>query len=570
MLSNKLKDYFKNNVKLSLKSSDKLFIVTKSDLFYEINIYDEKIQTFISNSDDSILEEMIVKELCFQQIVDLSYGDSDYIAKTIDNKIFCWGNNYFGQLADLKIDSDLKNFNKPKLNELLSDLKIDVIKCGAFHSLALTQNREVYAWGTNEAKQIGKGFKSRFQSTPIKLDIFNDEKIAMISCGLLHSMALTESGRVFSWGMYGFEQLSYSNKEIEPKHIELNGVLISKISCGESHSLLLSRDGVLYSIGYKVFWRIESGENLIKPFVLYHEKKFVDISSHWCENISIALSFDNIYYVWGDFREGDILKSIETNFKSFNETFIHFIGYNLEVSKELIEFNDLFFRNGHFKEYFNLSEVLGHGSYGTVSKVRFKGDTKEFAIKKIKFNNQFKNEISREFHNFCVVRRLLNRCIAIHHRAWFEYSMNDNKIILYILMDLCNNTLEDAIDELENNSLMKKDGILTLIGYYIASQLFIKILESVQYLHQHNIIHRDLKPDNIMLKRRESVYFIKICDFGLIALHEYEEQLHSADKGQVKFAAPEVLAGNKYDTKADIYSLGIIFQRLFDIDFDGY
>jgi alpha-tubulin suppressor-like RCC1 family protein len=36
--------------------------------------------------------------------------------------------------------------NYPKLNEFLSELNINIIKCGAFHSLALTQSGEVYAW----------------------------------------------------------------------------------------------------------------------------------------------------------------------------------------------------------------------------------------------------------------------------------------------------------------------------------------------------------------------------------------------------------------------------------------
>ncbi len=36
---------------------------------------------------------------------------------------------------------------------------------------------------------------------------FNDERIVMISCGYWHSMALTESGHVFSWSCNGFGQL---------------------------------------------------------------------------------------------------------------------------------------------------------------------------------------------------------------------------------------------------------------------------------------------------------------------------------------------------------------------------
>jgi serine/threonine protein kinase len=87
-----------------------------------------------------------------------------------------------------------------------------------------------------------------------------------------------------------------------------------------------------------------------------------------------------------------------------------------------------------------------------------------------------------------------------------------------------------------------------------------------------------LKPGNILLKRRVqrdypnqwSEKFIKIADFGLIVMHVSNEQLHTIDKGTPKFMAPEVINSEKYSTKADIYSIGIIFQNLFDLEFDRY
>jgi hypothetical protein len=39
VLSNKLKDYFKDNIRLALKTEDKMFIITKSGIFYLIKIY---------------------------------------------------------------------------------------------------------------------------------------------------------------------------------------------------------------------------------------------------------------------------------------------------------------------------------------------------------------------------------------------------------------------------------------------------------------------------------------------------------------------------------------------------
>ncbi len=75
VLSKKLKDYFKENIKFSLKTADKVFIVTKNDIFSEINIYDENIDFFISNNDCSIIDKMIVKEFCDKKIFDLILND---------------------------------------------------------------------------------------------------------------------------------------------------------------------------------------------------------------------------------------------------------------------------------------------------------------------------------------------------------------------------------------------------------------------------------------------------------------------------------------------------------------
>jgi len=138
-------------------------------------------------------------------------------------------------------------------------------------------------------------------------------------------------------------------------------------------------------------------------------------------------------------------------------------------------------------------------------------------------------------------------------------------------MELCYKTLRDVINEINQNIEMKSNETLTPIGYYIASQLFIEILESVDFLHKQNppIIHRDLKPENILLKK-ESNRLIKIADFGLVAIHEFAQQSHSIDKGSPKYTAPEVVHSSKYETKFDIFSLHVVMQELFCIDPNRY
>jgi serine/threonine protein kinase len=169
------------------------------------------------------------------------------------------------------------------------------------------------------------------------------------------------------------------------------------------------------------------------------------------------------------------------------------------------------------KKSFEEVEELGKGSYGVVLKVRIKRFDQNYtsnnfyAIKRMIFKKGFTRETLRELLNFSLVLKLIGEYVVEHYGLWVEKCKIDNTICVYIAMELCDKTLEDIINEMESDSLIKVNETLTPVGYYIASQLFIEILEGVQHLHKHNIIHRDLNPNNILLKRGpRSDRFIKI------------------------------------------------------------
>jgi hypothetical protein len=571
ILFSKLKEYFKDKISLSLKVCKKLFIVTKDDEFYEIDVSDSKIASFALKNDNKVIKSFIVEELCFKNVIDLNYGPNYYIAKTSRGEFFCWGSNRFGQLANGKRDE--KENNKPKLNKFLSILNIKVIDCGPSHALALTYEQQAYAWGLKHSCKT-RGWDDVIQYVPTKLYGFDSENIVMISCGSKHSMVLTETGRVYSWGNNDCGQLGFEGCDdcIEPKLVDMNRVVIRKICCGHEHSLLLADDGLIFAFG------VISSENdgITKVKISFRFKaskyKFIDILSHHSIDIISSLSSENIYYVWHQ-AEDSVLEPIKTRSKSFDKIVAEKYEINLKPMKKLINFYETFLRVDYYSEKFTEIEILGRGSYGTVYKSLIKSSfherTKYVAIKKINFENI--EDTMKEYLNYHKVNKLNSKYVVQHYDAWFENANDiiENKYILFIEMKLCEKTLEDVIDELHEK--MRHNCTLNKIGYYIASELFIEILECVKYLHEQNppLIHRDLKPANILLKKSESSRrIVKISDFGLAAIHEFAEQSHSIDRGTPKYMAPEVINGQNYDMKADIYSLGEIMKNLFDIDFE--
>jgi alpha-tubulin suppressor-like RCC1 family protein len=592
---NELKEEFLSEIKLLYVFKDNF---NKNNVLIVTN--DDKIFAFGNNywgvlgfSNNNKVNELTVnEELSHKQIIDFKNGLYHAIARTIDRKVYCWGYNRFGVLGNGKNDI---NYYRPQLNKYLSDKQIIDICCGFRHSLVLTNSGEVYAWGRNIEGQIGirRNSRKKCQLIPIKLNGFNDEKVIQISCGSWHSMALTENGLVFIWGSNKKGRLGHNNNEkfiSEPTIVPLNNeISVKKISCGHSHNLLLSGEGVIYSFGSNDCGQLGIGkvEAICKTLQkLAHMEKFIDIKSHFLSDISIALSEKNVFYVWGKCKEEVVYHPREVKFESFDDIFAEYLG----ITFKALELNNLLKAelktgNGKYREEFEELSFIAIGSYGIVCKAMDKKNKEIFAIKKIPIEKRFEEKALKETE---ILPKLESEFIVRLESAWIEDNyirVDDYKsignsslkpspeifkaektLLLHIQMELCSKTLKDLINQLNNELNQKAFEVMTPLGYYIASELMIEILESVDYLHKQNLIHRDLKPTNILITDGMNGRFVKIADFGLAKIHEFEGQSHTKYSGTPKYRAPEVYSRNKYDKKADIYSLGFVIQDLFNFD----
>ncbi|KAL7720420.1 Tyrosine kinase [Entamoeba marina] len=120
-----------------------------------------------------------------------------------------------------------------------------------------------------------------------------------------------------------------------------------------------------------------------------------------------------------------------------------------------------------------------------------------------------------------------------------------------------------------------KHGSLENVKHLIEQSVLYKIMEdicrAVKYLHNvKNVIHRDIKPQNILIFNYNEICNVnaKLTDFGTCELTSSKG--NSGLFGTDYFMAPEVVKGEKYSNKCDIYSLGItMLNSLLKIDFNN-
>jgi serine/threonine protein kinase/tetratricopeptide (TPR) repeat protein len=101
-------------------------------------------------------------------------------------------------------------------------------------------------------------------------------------------------------------------------------------------------------------------------------------------------------------------------------------------------------------------------------------------------------------------------------------------------------------------------------------ELFIQVCQAVQHAHQKGIIHRDIKPSNILVTQHDDVAVPKVIDFGIAKAtigHLTDKTVFTAFAqfmGTPAYMSPEQaqMSGLDIDTRADIYSLGVLVYEL--------
>ena len=164
-------------------------------------------------------------------------GYAHTMAITADGRLWAWGSNVVGQVGN----NSQEHQHSPV--HIMDD--VVAVAAGSWHSMAIRSDGSLWAWGANARGQLGSSYGAD-QRYPIHII---DDVIA-VSAGMYHTLAIRSDGSLWGWGWNSLGQIGVgadmASAILFPVHI-MDGVIFAE--AGRYHSMAIRFDGVLWGWG---------------------------------------------------------------------------------------------------------------------------------------------------------------------------------------------------------------------------------------------------------------------------------------------------------------------------------
>lgn len=190
---------------------------------------------------------------------------------------------------------------------------------------------------------------------------------------------------------------------------------------------------------------------------------------------------------------------------------------------------------------YNILKLLGRGGFSKVVLAQHTTTGRTVAIKVVAKSRIASSETERRvFTTELDILRKADHPLIISLFDYIEDDLNHYLVLEFVEKG-------SLLQFLNDNSRLLPLQVSELLGQLVCA---------FDYLHNElHVAHRDVKVENILFDRNMNV---RVIDFGLSKADVGENSLLVTRCGSCAYASPEVLVGQPYTQKADIWSLGIV------------
>ncbi|RNA33276.1 serine threonine- kinase ULK3 [Brachionus plicatilis] len=192
---------------------------------------------------------------------------------------------------------------------------------------------------------------------------------------------------------------------------------------------------------------------------------------------------------------------------------------------------------------FSIERKLGTGTYASVYKALNKNKNEICAIKCIKKSGLNKASTDNLLSEIKILKEVKHEFIV----QLIDFQWDENYI--YLIMEYC-----------PGGDLSSFIRCRRTIPERYVRRFVQQIASALKHLHSIGIAHMDLKPQNILLTSTNNPS-LKLADFGF-AQYMKENKVSQTLRGSPLYMAPEILKNKVYDSKVDLWSVGVILHEV--------
>lgn len=197
-----------------------------------------------------------------------------------------------------------------------------------------------------------------------------------------------------------------------------------------------------------------------------------------------------------------------------------------------------------FDGEYQRGKALGEGAFSVVIEATKRGSDESYAVKVVTKSKLTKEDEIALKDEIIVLKELQ------HQHIIRLYDVYEEKDFWYLVTEKMSGG--ELFDRIVSKSFYNEKE---------ARDVCKILFKAIGYCHSHNVAHRDLKPENLLLRSEDNDSEIKIADFGFAKKVLTPNSL-TTQCGTPGYVAPEILEGVPYDTKSDMWSLGVIVYIL--------